>query len=225
MPNRVIREGLLDSERYWACTIEARELYRHLQLLADDLGCVSLAPVFLRRRCFNSAPTNEHVDGLLEQLVAHDLVRMYEALGARYGFLPRFGQRLRRMKLKHPRPPQEMLRNDDDAIQKFSKIKGNILKLSDMEQSDDGQVTDTCRPEVEVEVNRSEKNRKEVEGTVGQSDSAPHAAGKVNVKGRLKNIPFEETSNGEGIERNRRIASAMASGNPELAKRIREGTA
>jgi hypothetical protein len=73
MPNRLIREALLDSGRYWSVTIEARQLFWHLMLLADDFGCVSLAPVFIRRRCFDDSPCTEKVNVLLGQLADADL--------------------------------------------------------------------------------------------------------------------------------------------------------
>lgn len=45
----------------------------------------------------------------------------------------------------------------------------------------------------------------------------------ANVKSVLKKIPLE--TNPEDVEKNRRIANATASGNLELAKQIRDGTA
>ena len=128
MPTRMIREGLLDSQRYWSVTIEARELFTHLMLLADDFGCISLAPLFIRRRCFNDRPTDDMIDNLLDQLAAADLIRVYQAAGARYGFIPRFKQRLQRMTLKHPSPPLEMLRDDDDAQKKFEEVQAHRSK-------------------------------------------------------------------------------------------------
>lgn len=177
MPNRVIRESLLDSERYWSCTIEARELYRHLQLLADDLGCVSLAPVFLRRRCFDNAPVQGKIDGFLQQLSDHDLIRIYEVEHARYAFLPRFGQRLRRMHLKHPRPPESLLQGDGEALEKFSKIKGGVLKLSDTRLAEDGHVT--------AEGNRSESNRSESKGIEGTARGRAVTQTGTEGQGRL----------------------------------------
>lgn len=130
MPNRIIREGLLDSERYWSVTIEARQLFMHLLLLADDFGCVSLAPVFIRRRCFDDRPSDEKVSRLLGELADADLLRVYEAEGGRYGFVPRFRQRLQRATLKHPAPPDELLAGDMDAEDKFRNIKDKAKKAT-----------------------------------------------------------------------------------------------
>lgn len=122
MPTRLIRGDLLDSERYWSVSIEARQLFVHLMLLADDFGCVSLAPLFVRRRCFDNAPQYELIDKLVGQLHDADLVRVYQADGARYGFIPRFRQRLQRHTLKHPKPPEELFQDDVYAKQIFIKI-------------------------------------------------------------------------------------------------------
>ena len=135
MPNRVIREGVLDSERYWSVSIEARELYRHLQLIADDFGCLSLAPMLLRRRCFDpkQPPSNERIDALIAELAAQsaDLIRPYEANGARYAFIPRFRQRLKRSKLKHPLPPTDLWITDDAEPKFRAAIEKNSNEISE----------------------------------------------------------------------------------------------
>lgn len=159
MPNRVIREGMLDSQRYWSVTIEARQLFVHLMLLADDFGLVSLAPVFIRRRCFDDAPAQSRIDKLIEQLHDADLIRVYSAgdAQARYAFIPRFGQRLRLMRCKHPMPPEALFADDDDVRKLFNENKHKFKKASDTRQSYAGHPPGTRRPEVES------KKGKEVE--------------------------------------------------------------
>jgi hypothetical protein len=152
MPSRVVREGLLDSQRYWSVTIEARQLFWHLMLLADDLGCVSLAPAFVRRRCFDDGPAPDRVNLLLGQLSDADLVRMYEADGARYGFIPRFAQRLKRMTLRHPEPPVSLIEDDQEAREKFKRIKTESKKPAASLPPHGSQAAALRRPEVEVEV-------------------------------------------------------------------------
>lgn len=128
MPNRVIREGLLDSQRYWSVSIDARQLFVHIMLLADDFGCVSLAPVFLRRRCFAVPPSDRKLSALLAQLKSADLIRPYERNGAKYAFIPRYGQRLKRETLRHPKPPDSLFADDDEAREKFKRIKDDSQK-------------------------------------------------------------------------------------------------
>jgi len=151
MPNRLIRDALLDNERYWSVTIESRQFFMHLMLLADDFGCVSLAPLFLRRRCFNDAPSNEKISRLINELVDVDLIRPYDHERCCYAFIPRFRQRLQRATLKHPKPPESLLFGDDDAIQKFNKIN------EQRKNSTDGKRGSTVGQPPEVK-RREEKN-------------------------------------------------------------------
>lgn len=125
MPNRIVRESLLDSSRYLAVDEGARLLYHNLLLLADDFGCLSLEHAFIGRRCFPNRPTTERLDNLLGQLAQVDLIRFYEHRGIRFGFIPRFRQRLKRETLKNPRPPEDLLADDAEAQEKFSKLNGH----------------------------------------------------------------------------------------------------
>jgi hypothetical protein len=74
MPNRVIREGILDSPRYWSVSTEERQLFVHLMLLADDFGLVSWprsgAPALL-------SPTRppQRIDAMIAHLATADLLR------------------------------------------------------------------------------------------------------------------------------------------------------
>lgn len=119
----MIREGLLDSERYWSVTIEAQRMFFHMLLLADDFGCISVSPTFLRRRCFSDSPSVERISKLLNELIDVDLIRTYEVDRSCYAFIPRFGQRLQRETLKHPQPNESLYQDDVHALEKFNKIK------------------------------------------------------------------------------------------------------
>lgn len=128
MPNRIIRESLLDSDRYLGVDEGAQLLFTHLLLLADDFGCLSLAPAFIGRRCFVNRPPDERLNSLIDQLAVADLIRIYEHRGARYAFIPRFRQRLKRETLKNPQPPDELLVDDFDAQEKFRRLNGHTYK-------------------------------------------------------------------------------------------------
>lgn len=158
MPTRMIREGLLDSERYWSVPDEAQLLFHRLLLLADDFGCLSLTPLFIRRRCFNDGPSDEVIATLLDQLARADLLRPYQVGDARYGFIPRYRQRLQRMTLKHPVPPIETLQGDEDAQQKFTKVRADSNKGMRSPSEAHGLPTVAQQPKgSEVEVKRREK--------------------------------------------------------------------
>lgn len=119
MGTRMVRGDLLDSDRYWGVGIEARQLFVHLLLLADDYGCLAVAPTFLRRRAFNDMPTDQKIAKLLNELQDADLIRLYDHNRACYAFIPRFRQKLQRATLKHPVPPASHYQDDEDAQERF----------------------------------------------------------------------------------------------------------
>src|SRR5574337_757842 len=108
MPNRIIRDSLLDSERYLglAHAVE-RELFLELVLLADDYGLVPLGSAFLARRtpaC--SGMTSEQSTKVVIALADVDLIRVYTSeSGSRFAYIPRFGNAPRSRKPKWPMPP------------------------------------------------------------------------------------------------------------------------
>lgn len=128
MPNRVIRESMLDSSRYLSVSPYARLLYMQLLLLADDFGCLSVEYPFIGRRCFDIRPPDGELDELINQLVDADLIRLYKYRQQRFAFVPRFRQRLKRETLKNPQPPDELLVDDLEAQDKFRKLNGHQYK-------------------------------------------------------------------------------------------------
>lgn len=165
MPNRLIREGLLDSERYWSVTIEARQLFIHLMLLADDIGFVCLAPLFVRRRCFDDRPSDEKLAKLLQELQDADLIRVYHHDGARFGFIPRFRQRIQVRHMRYPAPPDELLQGDTDAQQKLQSIKARSRVSSDAYPRNT--VAQPCEAETEAEAKTEER-----QWVIGATDPA-----------------------------------------------------
>ena len=127
MANRLIRDGLLESEAVLNLPVEARWLYLSILLSADDVGLFDANAFKLARRADVS---RGGVDRLLTMLVDEDLVRIYMAEGKRYGFIPRYRQRLQIKRIKHPVPPDALLRDDDDAKEKFSKINELTTKTT-----------------------------------------------------------------------------------------------
>ena len=108
MPNRIIRDAILDSDRYVSLTHDSeRLLYIELLLLADDFGLVPLNFAFLRRRASPCAGKTEHqINEMLGQMIERDLIRTYRSdSGSLFGFIPRFGNAPRAKKPKWPMPP------------------------------------------------------------------------------------------------------------------------
>lgn len=107
MPDRIVRDELLDSPRYLSLSSDtARLLFVHLLLVADDLGNAEAGPHFIRRRLLACPLPDEAIAALLGELNDADLIRVYLVNGKRYAHVPRFRQRLRSYKRAHPRPPE-----------------------------------------------------------------------------------------------------------------------
>lgn len=154
MPNRVIREELLESER-WADLDDNcdRCCYLALLLKADDCGNVEAGKARLGRlwSLYLSGAKPELVINHLEDV---GLVRAYEVDEKQYLHVPRFRQFIRHVRRKNPASPW------DDAVQ----IQA-VAEKTQCERSADATRT---RPEVKrsevkgSEVKRSEVNRSEV---------------------------------------------------------------
>ena len=119
MSNRLIRDGLLESEAVLSLPVEARWLYVSILLSADDVGLFDATPFRLARR---ADVRREMADKLVQMLSDADLIRLYEVGGKRYGFIPKYKQRLQLRRHKHPAPPMALLQGDSDAINKIKDL-------------------------------------------------------------------------------------------------------
>jgi len=132
MPDRLIRDELLNSERYWSVSDEAKLLYIHLILSADDTARYSGKNFTLRTRCFSGrGMESNRMEILLTELVDQDLIRLYFVNDERFIFIPRFKQRLRFVNSKYPEPPNE--------------INDIVIKKTDLSQTKDSPKTDSSQ--------------------------------------------------------------------------------
>ena len=84
MPTRLIRQGILDSDRVNRLSIEAELFYRRLLSVVDDYGRFDARPTMLRVNCFplriDQMDNNQLVDWLIE-CVRQGLIRLYAQNG------------------------------------------------------------------------------------------------------------------------------------------------
>lgn len=217
MPNRIIRDGLIDSERYAQISDQAKLFFIHLMLQADDFGCVSLSPTFLRRRCFLDGPTHDRIARLICELVDADLVRTYEVDRKALAFIPRFRQRLQRSTSKHPLPPHELYKDDADALQKFN----DLTQKSTVAQPLPNRSPSVGQP---PEVKRSEEKRKEVEveGLVDKLSTSPSKPQVKTILERVQGKTYSEwlTTLGIEIQKDWTAADAKLAVDKMLAGRV-----
>ena len=119
MPSRIIRDGLLDSDRYLLLPHDSeRLLFIELLLLADDYGLCNANFGYLKRRTsVCSTKTVEQVASILATLMDVDLVRVYDVDGNRLLYIPRFGNHPRSRKPRFPMPPDNLGGNEINQLQ------------------------------------------------------------------------------------------------------------
>lgn len=108
MPNRIIREGWIDSERINLLNAEAEIFFLRLCLKADDFGRYTANVQLLKSTLFplRSDVRNTDISRNLAAAQEAGLIRCYEVAGKRYLLIPEFRQRTRASESKFP-PPQE----------------------------------------------------------------------------------------------------------------------
>ena len=154
MSNRLIRDGILESEAVLSLPAEARWLYVSILLSADDVGLFEATPFRLARR---ADVRREMADKLVRMLADADLVRLYEVDGKQYGFIPKFCQRLQIKRIKHPAPPLALMQDDQDATNKIKHLASN--PTVDHGESPLSTVGQRCEPEPEPKNEEQPKSK------------------------------------------------------------------
>ncbi len=113
MPNRILREGILTSDRVDMLTAEAEVFYRRLMSVVDDYGRFEAKPVMLRVNCFPlrvDSIKDSAIVRWLDECVIAGLVRLYEVKAKSYLELLDFRQRTRASKFPDPENAPEQCR-------------------------------------------------------------------------------------------------------------------
>lgn len=161
MPNRMIRDGILESEAVLSLPVEARWLYVTILLSADDVGLFEATPFKLARI---ADVRRELADRLMTMLADSDLVRLYEVKGKRFGFIPRFGQRLQIKRIKHAAPPDALLSDEPDTLNKIKDLASKTTVDHGCASAGQRKSTVAQRPEPEPEPEvEGKKKEKEIQ--------------------------------------------------------------
>lgn len=154
MPDRLIRDELLESERWLALPDNtARVCYIALLLQADAFGNMDAGAGRLRRLWRDYGPESpEDIARMVITLAKVDLVREYAADGKPYLHIPRYRQNLRYTKRTYPQDPwtereqqtqqKQTTKNNSPRAHKAhtqsahgahgrSEVKGSDVKQSD----------------------------------------------------------------------------------------------
>ena len=160
MPNRMLKESILSSEKFNSLTWFEQSTYIRLILLADDYGRLDGRDVILKSYCYplDDKVTRSAISKAISHMVNVGLLQKYEVNNKPYLYFPNFGkyQRLRSRTSKYPAP-----------------LNG---AQNDSCQSHDRHMSDTCPLEEEVEVEEEleveeKENLKEKAATVVPENS------------------------------------------------------
>lgn len=113
MPNRMVRDGILDSERMARLSWGAEVFYRRLMSIVDDYGRYHANLVLLKARMYplqQGKVSDQDIEGWIAECSALDgedpsLISSYMSGGKRYLQINNFGQPIR-SKSKFPAPPE-----------------------------------------------------------------------------------------------------------------------
>jgi hypothetical protein len=111
MPNRIIREGWIDSERINQIDAAEERFYLRLCLKADDFGRYPAHPTLLKSTLFplRDDVRNTDIPRWIAACEKAGLVRCYEVASKRYIEIDNFRQRTRSEESKYPAPPNDGL--------------------------------------------------------------------------------------------------------------------
>ena len=107
MPNRILREGILSSERINSLSPGAELFYRRVMSIVDDFGRIEAQMQLLRAKCYPLQLDRVTVDDIGAWLsecssAADSLITLYTVNGKKYLQLNNFGQRKRASKCPSP---------------------------------------------------------------------------------------------------------------------------
>ncbi len=108
MPSRIIREGILTSERVNSLSERAELFYRRLMSVVDDYGRFSANLTLLRASCYPLKLDCVKEDSIKKHLAEAEgagLIDLYTVAGKAYLEIQDFGQRIQ-SKSKFPEPPE-----------------------------------------------------------------------------------------------------------------------
>ena len=112
MPERILRPGILTSERVNRLDWEQEVFYRRLMSVVDDFGRFDARPSILRAALYPLAVERVREANVQRSLAACEaagLVRLYSSSGKAFLELADFRQRMRAKTSKYPPPPDNVM--------------------------------------------------------------------------------------------------------------------
>jgi hypothetical protein len=162
MPNRIIREGINDSERVDRLSPEAEVFYRRLMSAVDDFGRFDARPVVISAKCFPLRRENPNriSKWLAECCIGpNPLIVVYEVRGRRYLELQDFRQQVRSKNSKYPAPAD----GSPVGVDEIKRVADAQQMITDAQQMHSARVADAQHMHTKTETySESESETKTV---------------------------------------------------------------
>lgn len=132
MPSRILRDGILTSERVTSLDWPAEVFYRRLMSVVDDFGRYYATPVLLRSACYPlqiDKVSDADVKAWLDACIKANLVNVYKALdGKTYLELCDFRQQVRAKNSKFPSCDTQM----HSTCTAYAPVDGDVVVVEDV---------------------------------------------------------------------------------------------
>jgi hypothetical protein len=117
MPNRLLKEGIVDSDKINSLSAQAEVFFYRLLVVSDDFGCMDARTSILRARCFplRDNITGDHINKWIAELLEQKLLISYSCEGQPYIQILKWEQRVR-SKGKYPQPTVDQLEGTCQAL-------------------------------------------------------------------------------------------------------------
>lgn len=132
MPDRILRAGIISSEKINKLSWASEVFYRRLMSVSDDYGRYEFNPKLLRSQLYPLKVDRVSVPDIVKwatECVAAGLIRLYTVANKEYFEIIDFNQRLRSMKSKYPEPLTENLTKcghpHDNDVRPHDNVFGN----------------------------------------------------------------------------------------------------
>lgn len=197
MPNRVIREGLIDSERVQQLDEPTQLFFVKLMLKADDYGSYTGNSHLLRAALypFGTDSVLQDIPLRIERCIAAGLISVYAVGGLKYLYIHKFGQHVRQKKRRFPEPPKNIcdpnekpMNSDCAAIDVHSCKQESLSYLLPTRAESESETNLNLNPKLEKKKQRQKDRQTLVENRIFDlwcsAMNHPHA--KLDRKRRAK---------------------------------------
>lgn len=137
MPSRIIREGILTSERVDALSLNAEVFYRRVMSVVDDYGRFSANPALLRASCYPlrlDIVKEDAIKEMLAECVVAGLIVVYKVGAKSFLEMIDFKQQVRAKDSKYPSPDEQVPSTcvaDDKQVKTSVHLGEGVVEVED----------------------------------------------------------------------------------------------